>query len=146
MKHKMFGVGTVVAQDEEYITVEFQVKTSKFAYPVAFEKFISSIDDDIADAVYAELSAAKAAEEEKKAVEAAKKFEEEQRCLEQLQKGQSKKSVKKTSTPKNQYAVKRNSGQALTYLVFQGDTYEEECKGQFIWASKYTKSGGTCHH
>ena len=40
IKHKTFGVGTVVAQDESYITIEFQAKTSKFPYPSAFEKFI----------------------------------------------------------------------------------------------------------
>lgn len=41
---------------------------------------------------------------------------------------------------------KRVDGQPLTYLVFQGDTYNEERTGQFIWAPKYTKDGRTMHH
>ena len=146
IKHKTFGVGTVVAQDESYITIEFQAKTSKFPYPSAFEKFITPVDPAITDAIYNEVVAAKAEEEVKKAEEAARKAAEEERRLELLRQQESKKSVRKSSTPKNSYVAKRNPGQSLTYLVFQGDTYEEERKGQFIWAPKYTKAGGTCHH
>lgn len=146
IKHKTFGVGTVVAQDESYITIEFQAKTSKFPYPSAFEKFITPVDPAITDAIYNEVVAAKAEEEAKKAEEAARKAAEEERRLELLRQQESKKSVRKSSTPKNSYVAKRNPGQSLTYLVFQGDTYEEERKGQFIWAPKYTKAGGTCHH
>lgn len=41
--------------------------------------------------------------------------------------------------------VQRVAGQALTYLVFQGGSYNEESTGQFIWAPKFTK-GKTMHH
>ena len=34
----------------------------------------------------------------------------------------------------------------MTSLVFQGNTFEAEYKGGFIWESKYNQGGGTCHH
>ena len=146
IKHKAFGIGTVVECDSSYITIKFPSKTSKFPYPAAFEKFIAPVDPAIADAIDNEVKAAKAAEEAKKAAEAARKAAEEERRLYLLRQQESKKTVKKTETAKNENVVKRVPGQALTYLVFQGDTYDEECTGQFIWAPKYTKAGGTCHH
>ena len=57
-----------------------------------------------------------------------------------------KASGKKVGSSKAYTPVKRVDGQALTYLVFQGDTYNEERTGQFIWAPKYRKDGRTMHH
>lgn len=146
IKHKTLGEGTVIACDGNYITIEFPTKTSKFLYPAAFEKFITPADPEVAVALNAEVSAAKAVEEAKKAEDAARKAAEEERHLELLRQQESEKTVKKSSATKNESVVKRMPGQALTYLVFQGDAYDEECTGQFIWAPKYTKAGGTCHH
>lgn len=134
-----FGVGTVIEQDDTSITVEFPPKTCKFQYPAAFEKFLTAEDKDVADTISAELKAAKDAEE------AAKKAAEEQAKLEAL-KAQAASSGKKVSTSKAYKPVQRVPGQALTYLVFQGDTYNEERTGQFIWAPKFTKDGRTMHH
>ena len=44
VKHSVFGVGTITAQDDKYLTVEFANKTSRFIYPDAFEKFIKAED------------------------------------------------------------------------------------------------------
>lgn len=140
-----FGVGTVIEQDDTSITVEFPAKTCKFQYPAAFEKFLTAEDKDVADTISAELKAAKDAEEAAKAAEAAKKAAEEQAKLEAL-KAQAASSGKKVSTSKAYKPVQRVPGQALTYLVFQGDTYNEERTGQFIWAPKFTKDGRTMHH
>lgn len=118
---------------------------SKFAYPTVFEKFLVPVDQKVADAIKAELEAVKAAEEAAKAVEAAKKAAEEQAKLEEL-KAKAAASGKKVSSSKVYTPVKRVDGQVLTYLVFQGDTYNEERTGQFIWAPKYTKDGRTMHH
>lgn len=134
-----FGVGTVIEQDDTSITVEFPPKTCKFQYPAAFEKFLTAEDKDVADTISAELKAAKDAEE------AAKRAAEEQAKLEAL-KAQAASSGKKVSTSKAYKPVQRVPGQALTYLVFQGDTYNEERTGQFIWAPKFTKDGRTMHH
>lgn len=40
MKHKTFGVGTVVAQEETYITVQFPNESAKFNLITAFEKYL----------------------------------------------------------------------------------------------------------
>lgn len=139
------GVGTVTKQDDKYITVEFASKTSKFMYPAAFEKFLAPVDQSDADAINAEIEKVKVAEKAAKAVVAAKKAEEEQARLEAL-KAQVETSRKKANSFKSYMPVKRVAGQALTYLVFQGDTYNEERTGQFIWAPKFTKDGRTMHH
>lgn len=139
------GVGTVTEQDDKYITVQFASKVSKFAYPAAFEKFLVPVDQKDVDAIKAELETVKAAEEAAKAVEAAKKAAEEQARLEEL-KTKAAATGKKVGSSKAYSPIKHVDGQALTYLVFQGDTYNEERTGQFIWAPKYTKDGRTMHH
>ena len=40
VKHKTFGVGVIKEFENNYMTVEFAEKTSKFTYPDAFEKFL----------------------------------------------------------------------------------------------------------
>ena len=139
------GVGIVTEQDDKYITIRFASKESKFAYPAAFEKFLIPVEQKDADAVKAEFEAVKAAEQAAKAAEVAKTAAEKQAKLEEL-KLKAVSSGKKVSTSKAYTPVKRVAGQALTYLVFQGDTYNEEKTGQFIWAPKYTKDGRTMHH
>lgn len=139
------GIGVVVEQDERYITVEFCSRTSKFAYPAAFEKFLVAVEQDIQDNISDELAAIKAAETAAKETEIAKRQAEEQARIEALR-NQSAISGRKVSTTKSYKPVKRVDGQVLTYLVFQGDTYNEERTGQFIWAPKFTKDGRTIHH
>jgi hypothetical protein len=142
VRHKVLGIGTVIAQDEKYITVSFKSKKSKFMYPVAFEKFLIPDDPSVLDAIKVEAATIKTSDEASKAV---REDAEERNRLKELK----KKAVgtgKKAGATKTLSPVKRTSGQTLTYLVFQGDTYEEEKKGQFIWAPKFTKSGNTCHH
>ena len=124
IRHGKFGVGTVVEQDERSITVQFSGRISKFVYPTAFEKFISAEDEDIADAIATELKAISEAKEAEKA-EAAAKAAEEQARQEMLRKQTASKS-RSSHSNKAYKAVKREVGQVLTYLVFQGDTYNEE--------------------
>lgn len=146
IKNKALGVGTIISVEGKYITIEFPSKISKFTYPMAFEKFLVPVDPKISEAINEELNAAIEKEAQKKAEERARKAAEEQARIAALRDRENKKSVRKTGTVRNEYRVKRGLGQSLTYLVFQGDTYDEECRGQFIWAPKYTKSGGKCHH
>lgn len=125
--------------------VEFSNKTSKFAYPTAFEKFLVAVEQDIQDYVSAEIAAIKAAEIAAKEAKIVKRQLEEQARLEVLS-NQSATSGRMVSATKSYKPVKRVDGQALTYLVFQGATYNEERTGQFIWAPKFTKDGRTIHH
>lgn len=140
----ILGTGTIIAQEEKYITVEFKNKTSIFSYPIAFEKFLVMEDSNLQEQVVNEIKLAKEVEAAKKAEEATKRAEEEQKRLEELK--SKSQSSKKQSIEKAYVPASRVPGQALTYLVFQGDTYNEEMQGQFIWAPKYSKAGGTMHH
>lgn len=139
------GVGVVVEQNEKYIMVAFSNKISKFAYPAAFEKFLVAVEQNIQNAICDELAAIEAAEVAAKEAEIVNRQVEEQVRLETLR-NQSATSGRKASATKSYKPVKRVDGQALTYLVFQGDTYNEERTGQFIWAPKFTKGGRTMHH
>ena len=62
VKHAMLGIGTVTQQDANYITVQFVNKTSRFAYPAAFETYLVPEDPNLEHAIRAEIDAAKAAE------------------------------------------------------------------------------------
>ncbi len=139
------GVGTVIAQNEGSITVEFAGRISKFMYPSAFEKFLIPEEAEILNALKAEIAAMKDEEKITKTEEITQYVIGEQARLEKL-KVRATDLSKQSISSKDYVSVIRKQGQALTYLVFQGTTFEEECKGQFIWAPKYTKSGGTCHH
>lgn len=70
------GIGTVIGQNDKYITVQFASKTSKFAYPAAFKAFLVPIEQSVADAIKTEIKAMKATEQEAKAKESAKKVAE----------------------------------------------------------------------
>lgn len=139
------GIGVVIEQDEKYITVKFIDKTKKFVYPSAFEKFLIATDQEVQNAINVEVSMIKAAEAEAREEEIAKKEAEERARLEEIR-SQNATSEKKICATKSHKLVKRVEGQTLTYLVFQGTTYNEERTGQFIWAPKFTKDGRTIHH
>ena len=66
IKHKTLGVGTVTSVEENHIIIEFSSKTSKFEYPMAFERFLIPVDTKIADAINTELNAAIEAEAKKR--------------------------------------------------------------------------------
>lgn len=142
VKHINFGLGTVIAQDDKYISVEFAAKTSMFGYPDAFTKFLQAEDTTVQAAILQEIADSKAAvEAQKRAVEEAKKHAEEQRATET--------AAKKTTVPsKKKAAVSqgRIPGKRMTFYVFQGNTYDRESRGGYIWAPVSNKSGNTFHH
>lgn len=51
VKHKLLGVGTVIEQNEKFVTVEFATKTTKFIFPDSFDVFLvcenTSLQDEI---------------------------------------------------------------------------------------------------
>ena len=67
VSHKSLGEGTVVAVDEEVITVQFASKTSKFTFPGAFEKFLTAHNPAVASMIQGMLGGIKAAEAKAKA-------------------------------------------------------------------------------
>lgn len=72
VSHKSLGEGTVVAVDDEVITVQFASKTSKFPFPAAFEKFLTARNPAIASMIQGMLGDIKAAEAKAKAEQKAR--------------------------------------------------------------------------
>lgn len=78
IKSTAFGIGTVIAFDNKYITVEFSNKTTKFLYPDAFEKYIKAEDESVQKNILENIQAAKdLAEKKRLEEEAARKAAEE---------------------------------------------------------------------
>lgn len=69
VKHKMLGRGTIVAQDDKYITVAFASKTSNFVYtnPDTFGKFLTLVDEDLHNAVVHEVEETRLADQQRNA-------------------------------------------------------------------------------
>ena len=77
VRHKSFGVGTVVANDGKYIKVKFENAEKNFVYPDSFEKFLTLADGTVTDEILADI----AASNEKKAKILAAKHEENVRAM-----------------------------------------------------------------
>lgn len=77
VKHKVFGVGKILEYQDNYITVAFPGKTTKFVYPNAFETFIKAVDDNVQEFIVSEIKKAKIIDEAKKRLsDASRKAEE----------------------------------------------------------------------
>lgn len=144
-KHSTFGVGVVVNQMNNYITIEFPSKKSIFDTnnPDTFTKFLTAVDPAMQEAIIQEKEVAKAAAEEaKRAVEEAAriKAEEEAAALAAM------KTHKSTSAPKRISTQQRIEGKPMTFYVFQGGTFDQECQGGYLWAPITNKTGDTFHH
>jgi hypothetical protein len=63
VKHPLFGAGKIIAQNKEYITVEFATKTSQFQYPDVFKTFLKLNDSALHDAVVREIDKKESAAE-----------------------------------------------------------------------------------
>ena len=82
VSHAMFGIGVITEKANNYITVEFTAKTSKFIFPDAFEKYIKAKDANLQKAIIDSISETKAATEQKRRIEQdACKAEEQRRII-----------------------------------------------------------------
>ena len=77
VRHKTFGLGTVVAHDGKYIKVKFDSAEKNFVYPDSFEKFLTLADGTVTDEILADLDATNA----QKAKILAAKLEENVRSM-----------------------------------------------------------------
>lgn len=138
VKHKKYGIGTVIEQNKEIITVDFETNISKFQYQ-DIERYLVPVDDEVLKLIKEDIAAINAAKEVEK-----KKLEEERQKLKD-QKSQD--TLRKKNTSSKVYkSVERVVGEVRTYLVFQGETYLDEFNGKFIWAPKYNENKNTFHH
>lgn len=150
VKHKTLGTGTVTVQDERYITVTFASKTSKFQYPNpdTFSKFLTAADANIQGALLKEIADTKLAEEAAKAAadEAKRKAEEESKARKEAELANSRTARAPAAKQKQTIQQVRIPGKRMTFYVFQGNTYDRESRGGYIWAPISNKAGYTFHH
>ena len=154
VKHRTLGKGTIIAQDDKYITVEFSARTSRFMYPGSdvFEKFLTLENADLQAAIIKEAEEAKAAAElaRQQEEERKRKAEEAARAAELARKEAelaARKSGRGGSSSKVEPAkTVRVPGKPLLFYVFQGDTFEIESHGGFIWAPQHSQSGSKVFH
>lgn len=86
VKHATFGVGTITEQDDNYITVAFATKVTKFVSPDAFEKYIRAEDDDIQTQILANITEMKLATMAKRQIKGDKwKAQEQNHTVKQTQ-------------------------------------------------------------
>lgn len=57
VKHKSFGVGSVVEAQGRYIKVKFESCEKIFVYPDIFEKFLTLADGTVSDEIKSDLAA-----------------------------------------------------------------------------------------
>lgn len=69
VKHPLFGVGNVTEVEDNYVTVQFAAKLSKFIYPDAFEKFIKAEDATIQKTIMDTVAAARNVDEGRRQAE-----------------------------------------------------------------------------
>ena len=143
--HQSLGIGIIAEQTNDYIAVEFSAKTSKFVYPGAFIKFIKAQDSQLQAAILSEYEDVRiAAEAKKQADDAAREAAEELKALAAASKKiPAKQSERKTAYEKQS---RDSSGRPMVFFVFQGNTFDKENRGGYIWAPITNKAGSTIHH
>ena len=135
VNHIAWGEGTVIEQNGGFITVEFADRTSKFIYPDAFKKFIKAVDPDVQTGIINSINAAKEEAEQKRLAE-----EAERKAAAELAR------LTKSKSTRPYVRTKRIAGKRMTFFVFQGDTFEKEYRGGYIWAPISDKGGSQPHH
>ena len=60
VKHKAFGLGTVVATNGKYMTIRFSNVEKSFVYPDSFEKYLTLADGTVSEEILADLAAVSA--------------------------------------------------------------------------------------
>lgn len=144
VKHKTFGMGIVSAFDGKHLSVQFSSKFCKFVYPDAFEKFLEAESAEIQQAIRDDITAQKQAEEVKRLADiAANNAKEESKSVDAAAK-QSTITRKKAGKPA--IHMQRMDGIPMTFFVFQGNTFDKEFQGGYIWAPKANKAGNRPHH
>ena len=84
VRHAIWGAGTIISLENQYMEIEFPIGVKKLVYPDAFEKFIKAVDPDVQADILQLIENAKAEEEQRKRnEEAARKAEVERKAAEE---------------------------------------------------------------
>lgn len=89
--HKSFGKGSIVDQDDEFITINFDNETKKFIFPDAFGKFLTLEDKSAQETLKKAITEF---EEKQEKLEKKREEEQAQRLLEKQRKDELKKLLK----------------------------------------------------
>ncbi|MEI3599381.1 MULTISPECIES: malate synthase [unclassified Oceanobacillus] len=89
--HKSFGNGSIVDQDDEFVTIDFDEVTKKFVFPDAFGKFLKLKDDSAQATLKQAITKIEAKQEQ---LEKEREEEQAQRILEQQRMNELKKLLK----------------------------------------------------
>lgn len=139
--HKKFGSGIIAKIDNGILIVKFNEREVNFQYPSAFETFLVAEDDNVQNYMLEQISAVKkAADEERLAKELKRKEMELAAQAREEEKSKSKSSTSKT------VVFQRIEGKRMIYYVFQGNTFDKEFRGGYIWAPVANKAGLKPHH
>ena len=137
VKHKVFGVGTVTEMDGKQIVVRFSVGLKKFVYPSAFEDYLTLMDSAVHESIQLEILAQKKAKIEAEQLEreaAARKLAEMEYAVQHHSKQARAARSTATGSSKSSPDITRIQGKRSTYFVFQGNTFERQCRGGYLWA------------
>lgn len=142
VKHTKFGIGRVVDQSDKNIWVKFALKTCVFPYPDinTFGKFLTAEDPKVQTIILQEIVDIKAG------IEAQKRAEED---VEEQPKIEMEKSIILRQPALQKKVIinrERIQGKRMTFYVFQGNTFDQESRGGYIWAPIVNKKGNTFHH
>ena len=146
VKHSAFGTGTITEYLNNYIIVEFPSKTCKFVYPDAFEKFIKAEDESVQSSIINAIQADKAAMEKKRVEEELARKAEAERKAEQEVAQRAQIAKKYSYSPKPVVRSQRMEGKRMVFFVFQGNTFDREYNGGYLWAPKENKTTTPPHH
>ena len=138
VRHKAFGIGSIISADASHVEVEFVNKTAKFVYPDAFEKFLKAEDEQLQNNIRKCIEDKWVQEEIRKAEALQKQLEKQEAKMQTVRN-------KKNNIPaKKEY--KRPEGKNATYYVFQGKTFDKEFEGGYLWAPISNSVGFVPHH
>ena len=136
VRHKIYGVGTVVDQTPTMITVRFPSKETKFPYPNpdTFVKFLKAEKSDTHAAILEEIQQEKELAEKRRAEEEARKKAEEERRAAKQREADERARAALSSKPrpageKKHVKQERIPGKRMTFFVFQGSTFDRESRG-----------------
>ncbi len=59
VKHKTFGIGTVILTKGQYMTVKFDTAEKVFVYPDAFDRFLTLADGTVSDEILSDIAESK---------------------------------------------------------------------------------------
>lgn len=83
VRHKSLGIGVITEVSDNYLTVKFDTRVSKFAFPDSFEKFLVAEDASMQAEIIEEINSIKlSAEVRRQEAEAARKVEAERHAAE----------------------------------------------------------------